>query len=623
MPERSTGLYPDEHGVMLVTFEQGTKGVPVESLIPPKDRGDAFGDFALADYLSLAELVLARQEDFAEAGMQAKAEANQNGKPVGLKLPLDLDYLKLRLPNGDMDPVRTAEIFEVVQAYWTAAQDSLALEPGFVAAAVHRGMTPPEVIEFIQEHSQIDPETGKVRLVFPDVPMEAEFLSHLFGPSRSASEVTRETLDLLARWFSSVPPGHATFELPQRKTDDLMFLGLLDASGSFNKTAVADAGDFIWDRLEQPDFAALWRYLHRADYPMSELDADAAHYNLQIAELADADTDALGFVQAILAQAKDGRAVPTERLCRAARVVWELDRATDRDRAEMEAALRRQPLELDRWLTFDNAVLFTRACQKMIADQRPMADLMAHMESALSKAGTADTIRQHQAFYRQPDYPDRLRELGVIDDKNRWSETGFVRQQLMMEEARRNGVPPSLEWLRWALHRRYRADKPAPFAWALMDDRLPKHVLARARVLASMALSGGMTAPEVAIGETITPEQFRLLRSFGAWLSVDNASDQAALFPDLSWLAELAKRPEPGPDHWFTVCDFVFGKLNEPPSPDRLQAHLRALGVTMPTLTADSQGTDPKAPLALGRKPGRNDPCPCGSGKKYKKCCGR
>jgi uncharacterized protein YecA (UPF0149 family) len=24
-----------------------------------------------------------------------------------------------------------------------------------------------------------------------------------------------------------------------------------------------------------------------------------------------------------------------------------------------------------------------------------------------------------------------------------------------------------------------------------------------------------------------------------------------------------------------------------------------------------------------GPKIGRNDPCPCGSGKKYKKCCGR
>ncbi|MBN2463987.1 MAG: SEC-C domain-containing protein, partial [Dehalococcoidia bacterium] len=24
-----------------------------------------------------------------------------------------------------------------------------------------------------------------------------------------------------------------------------------------------------------------------------------------------------------------------------------------------------------------------------------------------------------------------------------------------------------------------------------------------------------------------------------------------------------------------------------------------------------------------GKKVGRNDPCPCGSGKKYKHCCGR
>jgi uncharacterized protein YecA (UPF0149 family) len=31
----------------------------------------------------------------------------------------------------------------------------------------------------------------------------------------------------------------------------------------------------------------------------------------------------------------------------------------------------------------------------------------------------------------------------------------------------------------------------------------------------------------------------------------------------------------------------------------------------------------PKASVEMGRnKIGRNDPCPCGSGKKYKKCCG-
>lgn len=30
-----------------------------------------------------------------------------------------------------------------------------------------------------------------------------------------------------------------------------------------------------------------------------------------------------------------------------------------------------------------------------------------------------------------------------------------------------------------------------------------------------------------------------------------------------------------------------------------------------------------KGAVRLGAKPGRNEPCPCGSGKKYKRCCGR
>jgi hypothetical protein len=34
--------------------------------------------------------------------------------------------------------------------------------------------------------------------------------------------------------------------------------------------------------------------------------------------------------------------------------------------------------------------------------------------------------------------------------------------------------------------------------------------------------------------------------------------------------------------------------------------------------------SQPKAePVHVGQKIGRNEPCPCGSGKKYKKCCGR
>ena len=38
--------------------------------------------------------------------------------------------------------------------------------------------------------------------------------------------------------------------------------------------------------------------------------------------------------------------------------------------------------------------------------------------------------------------------------------------------------------------------------------------------------------------------------------------------------------------------------------------------------TAGDQ-TVKKQPMRKQKKPGRNDPCPCGSGKKYKKCCGR
>ena len=45
------------------------------------------------------------------------------------------------------------------------------------------------------------------------------------------------------------------------------------------------------------------------------------------------------------------------------------------------------------------------------------------------------------------------------------------------------------------------------------------------------------------------------------------------------------------------------------------------------TVTATSGGSDgseeKKRPVKKGAKVGRNDPCPCGSGKKYKYCCGR
>ncbi|MEG0898894.1 MAG: preprotein translocase subunit SecA [Oscillospiraceae bacterium] len=40
-------------------------------------------------------------------------------------------------------------------------------------------------------------------------------------------------------------------------------------------------------------------------------------------------------------------------------------------------------------------------------------------------------------------------------------------------------------------------------------------------------------------------------------------------------------------------------------------------------IASHGDGTIENAPVKVGKKVGRNDPCPCGSGKKYKKCCGK
>lgn len=44
-----------------------------------------------------------------------------------------------------------------------------------------------------------------------------------------------------------------------------------------------------------------------------------------------------------------------------------------------------------------------------------------------------------------------------------------------------------------------------------------------------------------------------------------------------------------------------------------------------PRTLATNRGEEdaPKKPIHVEAEPGRNDPCPCGSGKKYKKCHGR
>jgi SEC-C motif len=58
--------------------------------------------------------------------------------------------------------------------------------------------------------------------------------------------------------------------------------------------------------------------------------------------------------------------------------------------------------------------------------------------------------------------------------------------------------------------------------------------------------------------------------------------------------------------------------------PNATEGDSRALGrgahcgdKSLPRLTRSATGS----PISTRVKTGRNDPCPCGSGRKYKKCC--
>lgn len=55
----------------------------------------------------------------------------------------------------------------------------------------------------------------------------------------------------------------------------------------------------------------------------------------------------------------------------------------------------------------------------------------------------------------------------------------------------------------------------------------------------------------------------------------------------------------------------------------RRHTDLSSMRTSRSELSANAGEPKSKAPVHVEKKVGRNDPCPCGSGKKYKNCCGR
>jgi preprotein translocase subunit SecA len=54
-----------------------------------------------------------------------------------------------------------------------------------------------------------------------------------------------------------------------------------------------------------------------------------------------------------------------------------------------------------------------------------------------------------------------------------------------------------------------------------------------------------------------------------------------------------------------------------------LDPSIAGAGDMVSEVNAEVSQEEKTRPVRSGPKVGRNDPCPCASGKKYKKCCGR
>jgi len=68
-----------------------------------------------------------------------------------------------------------------------------------------------------------------------------------------------------------------------------------------------------------------------------------------------------------------------------------------------------------------------------------------------------------------------------------------------------------------------------------------------------------------------------------------------------------------------------FGERRTRLEKEKKRTELSRRAMTPEEIDAETKllkNTPPVDPITSDEVPGRNDPCPCGSGRKYKKCCG-
>ena len=93
---------------------------------------------------------------------------------------------------------------------------------------------------------------------------------------------------------------------------------------------------------------------------------------------------------------------------------------------------------------------------------------------------------------------------------------------------------------------------------------------------------------------------------------LDADAETATAMSGMLMLADIARG-----DRKMKESDTLFAT-----APDKIADWVLALNEWRLANHQSMPGVDPRAASAAPKKVGRNEPCPCGSGKKYKRCCG-
>jgi hypothetical protein len=421
-----------------------------------------------------------------------------------------------------------------------------------------------------------------------------------------------EDIRNVLKWTRSYKSDDPQFADKLAVETDYKHLGFFDKNGVLIPEIVTVGRKFIKAHsAENPQYSRLWRHIqaHLGKVHPEDISSDFADYSAHIAERIDQGAGPVEIATAVLKADQSGMAVPTVALCQADRLRLITEAYPNFGSGDIETALNQRDFD---WFPPDNVA---NAMRQLLKDQN-YGQSEADVNAWIDDQGKPSFTRQIKGLFGNRNKAKNLRDLGLLDANWQWSETGFQRHRAILREAVETGREPNFEWLRWKTHQRHNAHGTTPFHWSLMNDFLFDPVVHRAKRLASIALSGGLLGDKVTVGETITPEQYQTLRKIGAWIHDPFVyAKQDALW----WIGFLAQQQAVNWKNWEQICSFVYDKIDQAPDPALLKDWKDGI------VTFEGRGrhqSNPATPFR-GAKVGRNDPCPCGSGKKYKKCCGR